>query len=58
MLHDTRFVDLPFTVFYVVTFVVLFLTLSHADFHFTPGIFPVQRQGDDGVTFAVDAAKE
>jgi hypothetical protein len=35
---------------------VLFLTFRDADFHFAPGVLPVQRQGDDGVTFAVDAA--
>lgn len=56
MLHNTRLIQRPFTIFQVGTLVVLFLTFGDADFHFAPGVLPVQRQGDDGVTFAVNAA--
>ena len=56
MFHDTGFINLPFTVFDVGTFVVLFLTFRHADFDFAPGVLPIEGEGDDGVTFTVDAA--
>ena len=56
MLHNTRLIQRPFTIFQIGTLVVLFLTFGDADFHFAPGILPVQRQGDNGVTFAVNAA--
>ena len=37
---------------------MLFLTFRHADFHFAPGIFPVQRERHYGEAFAVDASVE
>ncbi len=53
--HDTRFINLPFTFFDVGTFIVLFLTFRDADFHFAPGIFPVQRERHYGIAFTIDA---
>lgn len=37
---------------------MLFLTFRYADFHFTPGVLPVEGQGDDGITVAADATEQ
>ena len=55
MLHDTRFIELPFTIFQIGAFIMLLFTFCDADFHFTPCVLPVQRQCHDGITFAIDA---
>ncbi|CNU33060.1 Uncharacterised protein [Salmonella enterica subsp. enterica serovar Bovismorbificans] len=35
---------------------MLFFTFRHADLHFAPGIFPVQRKRDDSITFTINTA--
>ncbi len=37
---------------------MLFLTAGDANLHFAPGIFPVHREGDNGIAFAIYTAIE
>ena len=56
--HDTGFIQLPFTLFHIRTFIVLFFTFRDANFHFAPGVLPVQGERHNGVAFPVHAAIE
>ena len=53
-LHDTVFFPTPVAGFFGIALVVLLFTFTQADFEFDAVIFPIHRQGHNGVAFAVN----